>query len=158
MRRRAILLALSALLVGACGRGGGGAAPEILYGEDICDRCRMVISERRHAAGASLEGRDYRFDDPGCLVEFLGSEPGRGAATAWVHDEGESWLAVEEAWFVVDPEQGTPMGSGILAFGAAETAASVAGSRTGAVMRWPDVAAGTAEGPQGAAGQAGGAD
>ena len=139
-RREIVLVALTALLAGACGGRGGGAAPEILYGEDICDRCRMVISERRHAAGARVEGRDYRFDDPGCLVEFLGATPQKEAVAAWVHDESGAWLEVEGAWFVEDPEQGTPMASGILAFGSAESAAAAAASWSGAVKRWPEVA------------------
>jgi hypothetical protein len=90
----------------------------------------MVISEERHAAAARIEGRDYRFDDPGCLLRLAGSAGGAGGS-AWVHDETSAWLAVEDAWFVVDPEGGTPMASGILAFGSREAAAA-AGRTLGA--------------------------
>lgn len=136
--RLAAAVVASALLAG-CGGGSESGAPKILYGEDICDRCRMVISERRHAAAASLEGRHYRFDDPGCLRRFVDAQSGPGAVEVWVHDETESWLPVGDALFVLDPERGTPMASGILAFGSATAAA--AGERYGvAPVRWSDLA------------------
>jgi copper chaperone NosL len=128
-----VLLAFAAGLgvsVSGCGEGAESGPPAILYGADLCDHCRMVISEERHAAGARLGLADYRFDDPGCLVEFLGSEESAGLSVAWVHDERAQWLRVEEAWFVEDPNRGTPMGSGLMAF-RSEEAARVAGERFG---------------------------
>lgn len=122
------------MLAAGCGEPGA-EAPEILYGEDICDHCRMVISEPRHAAGARLDEQALRFDDPGCLREFLEAR-GPAPAAAWVHDENEAWLAVTDAWFVEDPEGGTPMASGILAF-ADPAAAAAAGERYGVEpWRW----------------------
>jgi uncharacterized protein YchJ len=100
----------------------------------------MVISEERHAAGARLGFADYRFDDPGCLVEFLAAEES-GAAVGWVHDERSRWLEVGEAWYVSDPDRGTPMGSGLLAYGS-EGAAAAAAERFGSeVQCWAGVAA-----------------
>lgn len=128
-------MALAAALLTACGGGAEPGPPRILWGEDVCDRCRMVISEERHAAAARLDGRDYRFDDPGCLLGLARSLEG-AAGPAWVHDEASAWRRVEDAWFVEDPEGGTPMASGILAFGSAEAAAA-AGRRLGAEpLRW----------------------
>ena len=125
---------LLAVVAAGCGAGGELGPPEILYGQDICDRCRMVISEERHAAGAHLGGRELRFDDPGCLREFLDAEGRAGEATSWVHDETAAWVPVSEAWVVIDPQGGTPMASGILAFGSAE-AAEDAGARFETVAR-----------------------
>ena len=142
MRRRLAALIVPAALLAGCGPGAAPRAPEILYGEDICDRCRMVISEERHAAAARLDDRDYRFDDPGCLLAFLDSAVGAAGAEAWVHDESETWWPAEEAWFVRDPEHATPMASGILAFGT-RRAAEIAARRHGAVpRRWDELAAG----------------
>ncbi len=99
----------------------------------------MVISEQRHAAGAVVAGRALRFDDPGCLRELLGSRDDPAPVTAWVHDETEAWRRVEEAWFVVDPEGGTPMASGILAFGSKEAAATATRAIGGTQpSRWLD--------------------
>ncbi len=124
-----VLGSLLALPFWACGGSAEAGPPRILWGEDICDHCRMVISEERHAAAARIQGREYRFDDPGCLLYLLGSAEGGGPA--WVHDETNAWLAVEDAWFAVDPEGRTPMASGILAFGSREAAAA-AGRTLGA--------------------------
>jgi copper chaperone NosL len=117
---------VAALLLAGCGGDANSGPPRILYGEDICDHCRMVISERRHAAGAGVAGREHRFDDPGCLQAFLVSRDDPAPVRTWVHDENGAWLRTEEAWFVVDPERGTPMASGILAFGSKEAAATAA--------------------------------
>jgi len=136
LTRLPVAVAVLSVLLAGCGGGAGSGAPEILYGEETCDRCRMVISERRHAAGARLDGRDYRFDDPGCLRGFLDSEEGSSAGAAWVHDETESWRPAQEAWFVEDPERRTPMASGILAFGSAAAAAAAAESYRTEPLHW----------------------
>ena len=132
-----VLLALSV----SCAGEGDSAPPAILYGADICDHCRMVISEERHAAGARIGLADYRFDDPGCLRDFVDSREEGSEVKAWVHDERGSWLRVEEAWYVEDPNRGTPMGSGILAFGS-EAAAQAAAERYGTEpRRWAELGA-----------------
>jgi len=142
LRLSAGLLALVVCLgiwIAGCGKDGESGPPAILYGADLCDHCRMVISEERHAGGARVGVADYRFDDPGCLVEFLGSEESTGSAMSWVHDEQARWLPVQDAWFVEDPNRGTPMGSGLMAFGSQE-AALAAGERWGSeARRWADV-------------------
>ncbi|MFQ5350332.1 MAG: nitrous oxide reductase accessory protein NosL [Thermoanaerobaculia bacterium] len=130
---------VTAVLVAGCGGGAAGGPPEILYGQDICDRCRMVISEERHAAALRHDGRAYRFDDTGCLRGFLESAPDSAEGAAWVHDESSAWLGVEEAWFVKDPEGRTPMGSGIHAFASAEAAAKGGGRHDRAPRRWSEV-------------------
>lgn len=154
MRRSvAAALPLLALLAG-CG-GGAASGPRILYGEDICDRCRMVISERRHAAAARLDGGERRFDDPGCLLGFLAERGSTGGVELWVHDEAGGWLEAEKAWFVRDPDGGTPMASGLLAFGTAAAAAD-AGRRLGAEpVRWAELAAAPDGVPEGKAPAAG---
>lgn len=128
-------------LAAACGGVRSGGAPQILFGRDICDRCRMVISEERHSAAARAWGREQRFDDPGCLLSFLAEEPEIEASTveSWVHDESDAWRRAEEAWFAVDPEGGTPMASGILAFGSNEAAAAAAERFGGTPRRWRDL-------------------
>ena len=58
--------------------GCGGAAdttqpPEILYGQDVCDECDMIISEEKYAAAYwTEEGEARRFDDVGEMLVFHG--------------------------------------------------------------------------------------
>ena len=45
------------------------APPEIVYGEDVCDRCNMIISEARFASAYwTTAGDARRFDDIGGML------------------------------------------------------------------------------------------
>lgn len=121
------------LLVGVLAACGGGdaspaAPPEILYGVDECAYCRMIVSDPHHAAVArSPEGEEARFDDLGCLAEFLQAAPDGTAWKAWVHPRGESeWRPAEEALYVLLPDLVTPMGSALAAFASDEQARQAA--------------------------------
>ena len=138
---RRLCAALVVALLAGCGAGDDSGPPAILYGVDICDHCSMVISEERHAAGARFAEGERRFDDPGCMLDLLDARGGEAPIGAWVHDERLTWLPVEEAWFVDDPDRGTPMGSGILAFGTREAAAAAAERYGGEPRRWAERAA-----------------
>lgn len=125
-------LAFCALLLTECG--GEAGPPEILYGADVCSQCRMIVSDERHAGAArGPQGEEARFDDVGCLVDFLAARRGQGW-TAWVHDQvsGEP-LAADAVWLARDPAGGTPMGSGLHAFAHREDAEAFAQRYAGQV-------------------------
>lgn len=88
--------------------------PEIRYGYDLCTYCSMTIDTADHAAVArSGSGEEARFDDLSGLRSFLRTS--EGLWKAWVHTK-EGWIPAEEAWYLRDPEEVTPMGSGLIAF------------------------------------------
>lgn len=103
------------LLVLACGSETGGP-PEIAYGLEECDHCRMIISEEAHAAAVvGPQGSIRAFDDLGCLLAARESWRGDGARV-WVHDvESAEWLDARRAVFVRQDAATTPMGSGLVA-------------------------------------------
>lgn len=108
--------------------------PEIRYGLDECTHCRMIIVEPRHAAVArSASGEEARFDD------LLGVREHLAAADetwqVWVHGE-DGWIPAAAAWYAHDPEEITPMGSGLLAFADRSAAARQAAEAGGEVMTW----------------------
>jgi len=81
------------------------APPEIVYGEDVCDRCNMIVSEARFASAYwTTEGDARRFDDIGGMLAHY-QETQEDVATFWVHDyaSGE-WLNAQNAFFVIDPD------------------------------------------------------
>ena len=100
----AVVVFVATLGVAAiCGCGGGDAdsPPELVYGEDACRRCIMIINEARYAAGyVDADGVSRGFDDLGCVLELL-----RGGESVpnvlWVVDHAtEEWVRVADAWFV----------------------------------------------------------
>lgn len=119
-----LLVAAAVILLGAC----GGASvtpetpPEILYGEDVCDQCGMIISDERFAAGLVVEvdpGRyEHRiFDDIGDLLAFE-KEHGDALtiATYYVHDyNSKDWIDGQNAYYIHSNNLRTPMGFGLAA-------------------------------------------
>jgi copper chaperone NosL len=121
--------------------GGKSGPPNIRYGEDACDTCRMIIVDTRHAA-AWRDGRGgvARFDDIGCMVTLLRNEDPGAAATLYVHDfDDESWLQARDATFVISPEIKSPMAYGIAAFATRRAAEAAAASYMGQVYDWSGV-------------------
>ncbi|HIE36602.1 TPA: hypothetical protein EYP83_00415 [Candidatus Geothermarchaeota archaeon] len=96
--------------------------PEIKYGEDRCDYCGMVISEKKFSALAySLdEERWVLFDDIGGLFLYIIENGGRNRfKDIYVYDyNSEERISAYDAYFVRgDPDKiWTPMSSGIVAF------------------------------------------
>jgi copper chaperone NosL len=157
-RRFLVLLGAAAVTAGGVavgvaalpgGNGGGKSGPPaIRYGEDICDTCRMIIADTRHAAAwRDGHGRAARFDDIGCMVTLLRSEDPGSAAALFAHDyDDESWLDVRDATFVISPEIKSPMAYGIAAFATPAAAEAAAASLGGKVYDWPGVVQNAARG------------
>lgn len=100
--------------------------PQIIhYGEDVCERCKMIISDKRFAAQyIPQRGEAKKFDDIGCMMESLGEEKkdGGGVLAVYVTDyvTGE-WIDGGKAFYLENTELKTPMGYGIAAFGNEES-------------------------------------
>jgi len=97
--------------------------PEIMYGEDVCDLCGMIISDERFAAGLVVEEEpshyEHRiFDDIGDMVVYAADTGERLAIVSYfVHDyESREWIDAEQATFVRSKEIRSPMGFGLAAF------------------------------------------
>lgn len=148
-RYLSVLLAVVLLLTAAC----GGASvepstpPEIVYGEDVCDHCAMIINDERFAAGAVVQtdGDRYehrRFDDIGDMFAFAQELEGNSAeqvVTLFVHDyESQEWIVADQAHFVKAASLRTPMGSGLVAFGDSAVAQEQAAAWQGEVLSFDE--------------------
>jgi len=123
-----LLLALIMLVGVGCGQSvNTDEPPKIVYGQDVCDRCTMIISEEKYAAAYWTEtGEARRFDDIGGMLAHITTES-EEVASYWVHDfETAEWLRAEEATYVTDGDLITPMGFGIVAFADEELAQAMA--------------------------------
>jgi nitrous oxide reductase accessory protein NosL len=92
--------------------------PNITYGQDICDRCGMIIGEAHFAAATQLGNGDYlKFDDAGEMFAYHAANPTEKVLAWWVHDYyTEEWIAGETAFYVKSDSLSTPMGTGIACF------------------------------------------
>ncbi len=92
-------------------------APKVLYGQDPCAECYMIINEKRFAAAIKTrEGETFRFDDVGCLVNFMNKNELKDYRVWVAGFASEQWLPAEKADFILNKNITTPMGFGILAF------------------------------------------
>lgn len=97
----------------------GPPMPVDIAPEDMCQRCKMVISEKRLAAEfIDQEGLAYKFDDISCMVHALRSRSDRKpvAAVFVVDFESGGWIRADKACFIRSDRLKTPMGGGVAAF------------------------------------------
>jgi copper chaperone NosL len=139
--RRTFLLGAAALALTACG--GGASAdepPKIDFGEDTCARCRMIISEERHAAGLVAGNGDQTiFDDAGEMIASVQVD-GLNDRRVWVHDyQSQEWTDGTKAFYVVSADVMTPMGTGVVAFRERAAADEFAASHGTTAMSWDDI-------------------
>jgi copper chaperone NosL len=116
--------------------------PQITLGRDTCDGCGMIISDERYAAGlVAPDGTASLFDDVGEMLQALGDDK-LGERRAWVHDwNSREWIDATTGSYVRGEEAVTPMGFGIVAFGAREDAEAFAVERGAPILTWDEVVA-----------------
>ncbi|MEA3273852.1 MAG: hypothetical protein U9Q81_00825 [Pseudomonadota bacterium] len=92
---------------------------DVKWDRKTCERCRMVLSDRKHSAEVRVKPTDGKskvlfFDDIGCAVIWLEDKPFREDASTeiWVTDwrNGE-WIDARAATYL--PGQVTPMEYGL---------------------------------------------
>lgn len=136
-----VLAVLSLTLLAACGGGPDlDEPPDIRYGEDVCDRCLMIINEARYAAAyVKPDGEARLFDDIGGMVASI-DEAAEDVAVFWVHDyDTEEWLKADEAFYVESDDLVTPMGFGIIAFADPNRAEEWAAEQAGTVRSYSEL-------------------
>lgn len=117
---RYVLFLLLAVLFAACGDKPQTGPVEVHYGEDVCERCRMIISDPRFAAQyVTKKGEAKKFDDIGCLAAELKTDGGEDIASGiYVADfAAGGWIDARKAHYLKSVDIASPMGYGIAAFG-----------------------------------------
>jgi len=107
------------LSLGACSGDLDNGPAEVKWDRYTCERCRMVLSDRQHAAQIRVPGPDgraqrYYFDDLGCALVWLQDQPFRDAPDTkiWVNDwRTGQWIDARSATYLSG--QITPMGYGL---------------------------------------------
>lgn len=116
---KALFLAIAVLLsFSACEREITTELKKVHWDRDMCERCRMVVSDRTHAVQAidMTTGRSYMFDDIGCTVLWFDDEKIEWASQAkiWITDVVTGkWIDARTAFY--DTNNITPMAYGFAA-------------------------------------------
>lgn len=96
--------------------------PEDINSEiDVCEVCNMGISNENFATEVVTDnGEIYKFDDLGCMGEFVESNSkllNKRTSKQFVRDiETGEWVPIEEAYYAFDEEFWTPMANGVISF------------------------------------------
>ncbi|WP_456403264.1 nitrous oxide reductase accessory protein NosL [Hydrogenimonas sp.] len=123
-RRFASVLLLLPLLAGSlfwggCEKRDWKEPAKMHWDRDMCERCKMAISERNYAVDVvdPKTHKHYKFDDIGCAILWF-TEEGHDwgdRAIIWVKDgKSGAWIDAKSAWYSTDKI--TPMGFGFTAY------------------------------------------
>lgn len=136
------ILAIVLVVVGCTSQTQNDGPPDIVYGEDICDECNMIISEPRFSAAYyTVSNEARRFDDIGNMFLYHVKNM-EEVTTFWVHDfNTEAWIDAAEAYYVVDSDVVTPMAHGIVAFSSKDAADTHVNEHGGSLKQFSDVQA-----------------
>ena len=115
----ALLLPMLVLALLGCSGDPGTGPLDVKWDRQTCERCRMVLSDRKHSAQVRIpqaEGRSrvLFFDDIGCAVIWLEDKPLRDdpRTEIWVTEwQGGAWIDARKAHYLTG--QVTPMEYGL---------------------------------------------
>ncbi len=145
--RSRIHVVLAILLAAAsCGKSGEPVPVPIYPGEDVCETCRMLITDQKFAAETVMKhGRVKKFDDAICMIRYfdlaktLGTASREDVRAYFVKDyDSKEWLDATKAHFV-KADVVTVMGYGLLAFANQDRAQRFSQEHKGKLLSFDDV-------------------
>ncbi len=111
---------------------------EIYYGEDVCEKCKMIISEKLFSAEYLIDkGKTKNFDDLGCMFHYIAEEEVNKdkISSIFVIDYYTNcWINESDAYYVWSKNLTTPMDHGFVALKKKESAEELANSTNGEVI------------------------
>lgn len=140
-----LLLAVAAIAaLAGCGKGRDLSPPQVAYGQQQCEHCRMIISEERFAAALVVDGPDelqkWAFDDIGCLLDWVRTHKPNAGDVPYVHDYAtNAWLDAREAVYVKCDRLQSPMASNLAAFAGRDGAERFQARFSGPVLTYTEV-------------------
>lgn len=116
MKKFSFLLALLGLFLIGCDNKAALEPKKVHWDRDMCERCKMVLSDRKFSAQAinPQTGRKYYFDDIGCAILWFRENKisWENEAILWVNDaQSGEWIDAKTAFY--DTENITPMAYGL---------------------------------------------
>ncbi|UII56165.1 nitrous oxide reductase accessory protein NosL [Cytobacillus spongiae] len=127
MKKMLLMGMVLLLMLPACGKEQTYEPVEVNQDIDVCEICNMSLANQNFVTEIiSKDGDVYKFDDIGCMVEFIEKEERiteEEIAKQYVRDmETGSWIELEQAYHVYHPDFWTPMANGVVTFESEERA------------------------------------
>ena len=123
-----LILSIILLILASCDSDKVIKPVDIHYGQDICERCKMIISEERFSSQMILKnGEVYNFDDIGGMITYV-SENKINPETAVIYVKDfntKKWLTSDEAVFISLENINSPMNFGLIAVSDNEIAGNI---------------------------------
>jgi copper chaperone NosL len=135
MKNKYSILAILIAICCACSH--SGVKPVPIQPEDMCSYCRMAISAKQFAAELiTNDEKIYKFDDTGCMLNFIEKESPKIQAIYVADFYSDEWIAAKQAHFVATDAVSTPMGGGFLAFANTDDAGNAAYKFKGRLLKF----------------------
>lgn len=117
MKRMIVFSLFLLLMLAGCNHQGSYEPVDINPDIDVCEICNMSITEVGYATEAILKnGAVEKFDDIGCMVEFLNEQTEEPAAIYVKDTLSGEWIPSKEALYVFNEKYWTPMMYGVVSF------------------------------------------
>jgi nitrous oxide reductase accessory protein NosL len=114
-----LLLLSLGLFFSGCEKKKIGEPVKIHWDRDVCERCNMIISDRRFAFEIinPNSGKVHKFDDMGCGIMWLKENKvnWKNKAIMWIVDAKDGkWINAKKAYYTTDNI--TPMAYGLAGY------------------------------------------
>ena len=114
----------------------------IVYNEDQCDSCKMLISDHRFGAElVTKKGRIYKYDAIECMVQTIvekGEEEYAYMMVTDYHHPGEL-ISADLAKYIIEKERPSPMGAYLSAYSVETKIENLKTEPSASVMNWNQV-------------------
>lgn len=134
------LIILLSLLVISCSR----KPEQINYGQDVCDLCKMNITDNKFAAElVTAKGKVYKFDSIECLFQFknLVLDEKQKIHSEWVNDFSNPGELIDltKAYFLLSEYFRSPMGLNVLSFSSHNKLVEIQSKYGGKELKYDEV-------------------
>jgi copper chaperone NosL len=113
----------------------------LVVGKDECYFCKMPVADTKFGAEIiTVKGKLYKFDDAGCIINFLkiGLSPDEKIKNIFTvsYSTNQKFLDVSKSFFLMSENFRTPMNSGIASFETRNEAEAFLKKFPGEILTW----------------------
>ncbi len=142
MKRTKLLgfLALAFIVLSACGN--NEVEPvSIDEATDTCAICNMQVMNSQFATEVILTNdKVQKFDDIGCMYEWLGNNGSDDVAAQFVRDyHTKDWIQGDQATYVYNQHVKTPMSYNVISFASSDDAEQFIAENEGELLTYDDL-------------------